>query len=393
MSRLLVGLSVGSGFEAADAALVRVAGIGLTMTPLVAATARTPFPSDLRDTARTADRTGGPWPPDFDRKLSDILVIAARQAAGADLRAITAVGLMGRAFDDATEPADRIADQTGLTVLTGFRGRDIAAGGAGRPITPAADYLLFRHPTEDRILVHLGSTFIVLFLPAGGKVSDVLGFDAGPGNRLLDDIASLGTRGRDGFDAGGTKAVQGRCLDDLLAHWRTHPYLTRKPPKSVPRGGFAGPFVADAFAAARKSGGTLNDLLCTASQFAAVCVGDAVSTWLPAPRDGVPRRVLVGGGGVRNGFLWKLLGDQFPGTPVERLDAAGVPALGRSAAGAAVLTALTLDGVAANLPLLTGAAGGRLLGRIVPGDQRNWARCTAWMARQMGDYLNLGRAA
>jgi anhydro-N-acetylmuramic acid kinase len=385
MTRSLIGLSVGSGFEAADAALVRAAGVGLTLSPVVAAAARSPLPGELRDAARKAARVGDPWPADFDRRLADSLVMAARQAAGADLRAVVAVGLLGPATDGA---ADRVAEQTGLTVFTGFRGRDVAAGGAGRPITPAADFLLFRDPAEDRVLVHLGSTFAVLFLPAGGKVSDAVGFDAGPGHRLLDDITELGTRGREAFDPGGTKAVQGRCLDDLLAHWRTHPFLSRKPPKSVPRGHFAGGFVTEAFAAARGSGGTLNDLLCTASRFTVGCVGDAVRTWLPTPK-----RVLVGGGGVRNGYLWKLLGDQFPGVPVERLDAVGVPALGRPAAGAAVLAALTLDGVAGNMPLLTGATGGRLLGRIVPGDQRNWAKCTAWMARQMGDYLNLGRAA
>jgi anhydro-N-acetylmuramic acid kinase len=74
-----------------------------------------------------------------------------------------------------------------------------------------------------------------------------------------------------------------------------------------------------------------------------------------------PRRVLLSGGGVRNGFLWQLVAKQFGGA-VERTDAAGVPALARNAAGAAVLAALLCDGVPGNLPLLTGATGGRLLG-------------------------------
>jgi anhydro-N-acetylmuramic acid kinase len=396
-SRALIGLSVGSGFEAADAALVRVVGIGLAMTPTAAATARVPLPSDLRDAARRASRAGEPYPIDADRRFADALAVAARQVtatAGWDIRAVAAVGLLGQLIDaEPVDPADRIADQTGLTVVTRFRGRDVAVGGTGRPITPAADYLLFRADDEDRLLVHLGSVTSVVLLPAKGKVSEVVGFDTGPGHRLLDDITALGTRGREAFDPGGTKAVQGRCLDELLTKWRSHPFLGRKPPKALSPSAFGADFVADAFSVARQSGGSLHDLLCTATQFVARCVGDGVKQWLPAAKTGAPRRVLVSGGGVRNGFLWKLLAEQFPGAKFDRLDSVGIPPTGRSAACAAVLAALTLDGVAGNLPLLTRAAGGRLLGRIVPGDQRNWASCTAWMARRMGDYSNLGRAA
>jgi anhydro-N-acetylmuramic acid kinase len=103
--------------------------------------------------------------------------------------------------------------------------------------------------------------------------------------------------------------------------------------------------------------------------------------------------VLVSGGGARNGFLWKLLEQQFPGQLVERLDTLGVPAIARTAAAAAVLAGQTLDGVAANLPLVTGAAGGRLVGRIIPGDQRNWSACVAWMAEQVNGYATYPRAA
>lgn len=112
-------------------------------------------------------------------------------------------------------------------------------------------------------------------------------------------------------------------------------------------------------------------------------MGDACR--LPVLKPDGPRRVLLTGGGVRNGFLWQLVAQQFGGS-VERADAAGVPALARTAAAAAVLAALTCDGVPGNLPVLTGATGGRLLGHIVPGDGRNWARCAAWLADQTGDY-------
>ena len=95
---------------------------------------------------------------------------------------------------------------------------------------------------------------------------------------------------------------------------------------------------------------------------------------------------------MRNGFLWQLLGLQFEGV-LARSDEVGVPALARTAAAAGVLAALTCDGVAGNLPLLTGASGGRLLGQFAPGDARNWARVAAWVADQTGDAARVNRAA
>lgn len=385
--RTLIGLAVGSGGDAADAVAVRADGVGLGLTATVAGSARVPVPPPVGDA----------------RRVGDALAQAARQAAFAanlDFRSAQVAGFLGRtpllpastSSEGHATPADWVAEQTGLTVVGGFRGRDAAAGGTAHLITPAADFVLFRDAAEDRVLVHLGAVTSVVLLPAGGKVSAVVGFEAGPGNRLLDDITHLGTRGRDSCDSGGKKAVQGRCLDDLLANWLSHPHFARRPPKALPRAAFGTTFLTESFEHARAAGATLHDLLCTATHFVARCVGDGVRRWVPA-RDGVPRRVFVSGGGVRNGFLWKLLERQFDGAEVCRLDALGVPAGGRNAAAAAVLAALTLDGVAGNLPLLTGAAGGRLIGTLVPGDERNWAAVAAWVARQTSPYLTLPRAS
>jgi anhydro-N-acetylmuramic acid kinase len=147
--------------------------------------------------------------------------------------------------------------------------------------------------------------------------------------------------------------------------------------------------VTDAFEATRAHGGTLHDLMCTATHFVARCVGLTCRRWLPT----VPRRVFVSGGGTRNGFLWKLLADQFPDSEVERLDVLGVPAGLRTAAAGAVLAGLALDGVPATLPHVTGSSGSRLVGRFVPGDRRNWAACTAWMTERLLDYVGVSRAA
>jgi anhydro-N-acetylmuramic acid kinase len=382
--RLLLGLALGSGREGIDAVLVRVAGNGLAAVAAVERHARHPLPPLLRDTLRRGDAV--------PRELADAFAAAARQIAakgGIELRTVLLAGLhvaAGIPFDSLGE---RVAEQTGVSVWCRFADRDAAAGGAGRPWTPAADYLFAKSDSEDRVLIHLGHAASVLAIPAGGKITDLIAFDAAPGGQLLDALIRLGTRDKEAVDAGGTRAVQGKCHDDLLADWLTHPHLTRQPPKPLANE-FGPAFVAAAFEAAQERTAGLADLLCTATHFIARSVAGGVRQFLPPT--GRPRGLYASGGGVRNGLLWQLLQQQFPGEVLRRADDLGLPALGRNAAAAAVLAGLTLDGVAANLPLLTGASGGRLVGRFIPGDPRNWAAVTARAAEQFWDYGQL-RAA
>jgi anhydro-N-acetylmuramic acid kinase len=396
MERLLIGLSVGSGLEAVDAGAVRAGGVGLDLAPAVAAAVRVAFPPSVRDAIRAAAASPAA-PPELVRNVAETAVHAARQVltrAGVSPRDTFAAGLLEPARPGVElglpwpEVADRVAEQTGLTVVHGFRHRDRAAGGAGHPIAAAADYLLFRSPDRPRLLIHLGAVTALLFVPPGAKVSAAVGSEAGPGNQLLDALVYHGTRGKEATDPGGKKAVQGRCLEPLLARWLEHPHLTRTPPKTVHPEAFGRSFLLAAFDAARQLGAGLPDLLCTATHLAARAIGDAAKAWPSASR-----QVLVTGGGVRNGFLWQLVAQQFGGEGIARGDETGVPALARNAAAAAVLAALTCDGVAGNLSVLTGAAGGRLLGHFAPGDGRNWAKVAAWVADQTGEYPRVNRAA
>jgi anhydro-N-acetylmuramic acid kinase len=399
MSRTLIGLSVGSGLEGVDAVAVRVEGLGLELVPRVVPTARVPFPPAVRDVIRAATGVPTPLSPEFLRTVADTAVFAARQAlsrGAVSPRDTFAAGFLEPSRPNSPPPirwpevAGRIAEQIGVTVLHGFADRDRAAGGAGHPLTPVADFLLFRDATETRLLVHLGATATVALVPARGTVSSVFAFEPGPGNQLLDAILFHGSRGKEHVDPGGKKAVQGKCLEPLLARWLEHPHLTRTPPKAVHPEAFGRSFLLAAFDSARQLAAGLPDLLCTATHLAARALGAACK--LPQMRPDGPRRVLLSGGGVRNGFLWQLTAQQFGGS-VERTDAAGVPALSRNAAAAAILAALTCDGVTGNLPVLTGASGGRLLGHIAPGDGRNWARCAAWLADQTGEHPRTTRAA
>jgi len=268
-----------------------------------------------------------------------------------------------------------VAERTGLTVLSDFRSRDLAAGGMGTSLTALVDHLLFRDAQEARVLVHLGSLASVVYLPPDPRPRQVLGFHAGPCNILLDALMRRLTGGRETFDPGGKHAVQGCCIEPLLQRWLAHPVIQRRPPRAVPVHAFGEEFAGQAVQQARQLQGGLHDVLCTATHFVARCVGQAITCYLPQR----PARVLVSGGGVHNGFLWKLLEQQVSGLPLEKIDRYGVPAGARKAVAFAGLAALTLDGVPANLTTATGAAGSRLLGSLTPGSPANWARCLSWM--------------
>jgi anhydro-N-acetylmuramic acid kinase len=160
--------------------------------------------------------------------------------------------------------------------------------------------------------------------------------------------------------------------------WLMHPWLQKKPPKSVARQEFGDEFLNHAVQYARQMHRNLHDLLCSAAHFVARAIVQALRRFIsPAPE-----RVLLSGGGVRNGLLWSLLAQHLAPVPLEKTDVYGIPAEARKAVAFAGLAALTMDGVPANLPGATGASGPRLLGSFTPGSSTNWAHCLAWMAAQ-----------
>ena len=131
----------------------------------------------------------------------------------------------------------------------------------------------------------------------------------------------------------------------------------------------------------------LYDLLCTATHFVARGVAAALRRFLPRERR--LDRILLSGGGTRNGLLWALLAQALGEVPLAKTDTAGVPGDARKALGFGLLAALTIDGVPASVPSATGAVASRLLGSLTPGASANWARCLAWMAAQTAPLTRL----
>ena len=401
--RWIIGVASGSSADGADAALIEVEGVGLDLRARLVQATHQPYSPELRDlivrAAAGSDATTREVSV-LHRLLGETFAAASRQVADRasfSLQRVQCIGCLGHTIWH--DPEGRfpstlalgmpavLAERTGVTTVSDFRTRDLAAGGQGVPLAALPDYLLFRHPGESRLLLHLGGLARLVYLPSGTRLPDVAGFEAAPCNLLLDALMRQLTGGRESFDAGGKHAVQGRCVETLLRRWLAHPYLSRRPPKSLPRHDFGSSFAARAVQEALEVSASPHDLLCTATHFVARSVAGAVQRFLP--RESGPRRVLLSGGGSRNGLLLALLSQALGDLPLEKTDAVGVPNEARKPMGFALLAALTVDGVPASVPSATGAVASRLLGSLTPGSSANWARCLAWMAAQTAPLTRL----
>jgi anhydro-N-acetylmuramic acid kinase len=403
VTRWIIGLASGSSVDGTDAALIETEGAGLELRARLIQALHQPYPAELREMILRAAAGNDVETRQISllhRLLGETFAAASRQVADRasfSLQRVQCVGCPGHTIwhdPDGRFPstlalgmAAVVAERTGVTTVSDFRARDVAAGGQGVPLAALVDYLLFRHPHENRLLLHLGGLARVVYLSAGGKLPDVVGFEAAPCNLLLDALMRQVTGGRESFDAGGKHAVQGRCIEPLLQRWLASPFLARRPPKSLPRHSFGAAFAAQAVHEARELSASPHDLLCTATHFVARGVAGAVRRFLP--RDRSIDRVFLSGGGARNGLLWALLAQALGDVRLEKTDAAGVLGDARKAMGVGLLAALTVDGVPASVPSATGAVASRLLGSVTPGGSANWARCLAWMAAQTAPLTRL----
>lgn len=251
-----------------------------------------------------------------------------------------------------------IAERTGITVVSDFRSRDMAAGGQGAPLVPFVDNLLLSHPTLSRAVQNIGGIGNVTWLPAG-DAGEAFGFDTGPGNMLLDRAAEVLTQGQMHCDMDGKMAFAGNVQENFLQKWMSEePYFTRKPPKSTGRELF-GVQRCDVYLK-EMAGLPKEDILATLTAFTARSTAEAYKNFLPA----LPDEVLLCGGGARNPAIAAMLQKELPTSRIGRTEDAGLPGDSKEAVAFAVLGYETMNRRPGNLPAATGASGPVVLGSI-----------------------------
>ncbi len=255
-----------------------------------------------------------------------------------------------------------IAYLTGRPVLSSFRSADMAAGGQGAPLVPFVDWALHTSRREARALLNIGGIANITYLPRDARPEDVIAFDTGPGNMVLDEAARLLSGGRMEMDRDGAWAAQGSVHSAWLARLLEHPYFRKPPPKSTGREEFGAPYTNRIVSWARKRGIADADILATLAALTAESIGIAVQQWI-GPR-GETHVLWVSGGGVRNVTLMGMLQRRLAPARVEDYSVTGIPAEAKEAVAFAVLGAHTLRGIPANVPSATGAREAVILGSI-----------------------------
>ena len=364
---LFIGLMSGTSADGIDAVLVQSDGERSTLL----ATQHRPMPQQLREEILAFRHPGNNELhrlATLDAQLADEYAAATAallQAARISAEGVTAIGQHGqtlRHHPEGTPPytlqigdPNRLAELTGISVVADFRRRDMAAGGQGAPLVPFVDYLLFRHPKKIRVLLNIGGIANVTILPAGAAPEQVVAFDTGPGNMVIDQLAWIISRGKRNYDRNGAFARKGKPNAQLLQSLLRNPYYQAKPPKSCGREQFGREFIAHLLATQID----LHDLIATVTLLTPVTIYEAI-------KDLNPDELIAAGGGTNNPQIMNHLRGLLPATKVQTTDDYGLPAEAKEAVAFAILARETWLRRPGNLPSATGARRPVILGQITP---------------------------
>lgn len=370
-SRLIIGLMSGTSLDGIDAVLVRVQGSGLRTRFRQIAYIERPFPRGVRELLLGNSVPGTSRVDDITRLnvlLAQLYAESAVRVARKGGTALSGVDLIGchgqtiqhlpkpkRMFGRTVRATLQIGDPSVIATLTGiptvgnFRVADMAVGGQGAPLVPYFDWLVFRSRLKSRILLNIGGIGNVTILPRGCAARDVVAFDTGPGNMLIDALMQHFYRKK--YDANGAVAASGHLLPGLLEDLGKHPYLRRRPPKSTGREEFGEDMVRRILHVAR--GAKHADVIRTVTTFTPFAVHDACRRFIPESK-GIDE-VIVSGGGARNRFLLEELRRLFSNAVVRTADEFGVSGDAKEAICFAILANETVHGNCTNIPRVTGA--------------------------------------
>lgn len=302
-------------------------------------------------------------------------VLEALTRCGIPRRAIDAIGVHGQTVRHQPQlgysiqlnsPA-RITEITGITVVSDFRSRDIAAGGQGAPLVPAFHQAVFESANEHRAVVNIGGIANVSWL-----TPQTLGYDTGPGNLLLDYWVHR-HHGLD-YDDDGQWAATGRVQKSLLDAMLSDSFFSAEPPKSTGRDLFSeiwlNAFLSQAAFATMQAHDIQATLLHLTARSIALEIQRLERSAVVGPKRRCDR-LLVCGGGAKNSRLLEAIQHQLETLlerkiPVESTEVLGWDPQVIEAAAFAWLASRTLDGLTGNMPSVTGAIGERILGTITP---------------------------
>ena len=356
-SSLYIGLMSGTSMDGIDAALVDFS----SATPSIVKTASINWAPTLKEKLSTAAAggflTANQWG-ELDSEVGQAFADAALEVSQG-VKAIAAIGSHGQTvahqpkgkngFSVQLGNANIIAEKTGITTVADFRGRDLAAGGQGAPLVPPFHAAIFGDAEKHRAIVNIGGIANITSLPASGN--NIIGFDTGPGNHLMDMWIAL----HQGvpFDQAGQWASTGKVIPDLLEQLLSDNYFSQAAPKSTGTDIFSLKWLNQ-----HSPHGAAEDVMATLLELTSQSIAKGIES-LATPVD----EVFVCGGGVHNRALTDRLTDLLK-APVNSTAALGVDPDWVEAIAFAWLAKQTMEQQPGNLSSVTGASGQRILGAI-----------------------------
>jgi anhydro-N-acetylmuramic acid kinase len=254
-----------------------------------------------------------------------------------------------------------LAARVGVPVVSDFRPADMAAGGKGAPLVPFLDFLLYRDSRIGRVAQNIGGIANLTVIPAAASATQIVAFDTGPGNMVIDAVMErlYGVR----YDQDGKTAASGNVIERVLLEALRHPFFHHKPPKTAGREEFGREFANDFI---RQCGRTdPKNIVATATALTAISIAQALRQFVLKPRANF-KEFIVSGGGAKNPTLLAMLVSELApmGLELRPSDQFGLPAEAKEAAAFALLAFQTWNHKPSNLPSATGAKHPAILGKI-----------------------------
>jgi len=384
-SRRIIGIMSGTSLDAIDVAMVRIQKHGLNAKVRLEHFRELPYPPKIRTVVRELFDPNRARVDDicrYDFILGEVFAAAVmRMLHETNIKAdsVDLVATAGQTIwhdpelvlvepdvDWISEPIETrstfaigqsavIAERTGIMTVGDLRVRDVAAGGQGAPLVPYFDWVLLRHKTRGRAIQNIGGIGNVTYIPPKASWDDVIAFDTGPGNMIIDELTWIATNGRQTYDVDGALAASGNVNEDLLESWMGDPYFSKTPPKTTGRELFGAQFGARILAEA--TGVDIRDLIATATALTAESIARAYRDFV-LPR-GPIHEVMLAGGGAKNPTLVRMIRERMPKQKLTIYKAS-------EAKEAMAMAMIANDSVVGLVTNVAGATGGRptVLGKI-----------------------------
>jgi anhydro-N-acetylmuramic acid kinase len=378
----VVGLMSGTSLDGVDVVLIEVEGSG-TFTKLnVLGYLEHPFPTGLKEKILKNSVKESSNVEDISQLnflLPNIYYEAIKELCANinfNLANIDLIGSHGQTIQHLPNPKEYFAKNisstlqigdpsvlaklSGITTIGDFRTGDIALGGEGAPLIPYFDYILFHSHQKNRALLNIGgiSNFTILNKEKGMK--EVIAFDTGPGNMMIDTLTKLLFDKE--FDKDGDLARAGKLNEDLYSSLiQKDNFIERKPPKSTGREEYGEIFLLELYEKYKSI--NKNDWLHTITKFTAYGIRKNYEKFVK--EETRIDELIISGGGAKNKFLYEILSSEFgESVEVKVIDDIGISSDAKEAICFAILANETISGNPTNIPRTTGASRPTILGKI-----------------------------